>query len=188
MENINNTIDTTSSSTTTTTLTEKDTTMTTELKSYAKVETKSIWAITKSHPRFAELVQNWKDNMSTPNSKVINARIQWTEATGLLPIIALGVKGERVRFAAFGGSDGINYLTTSDFASDDIQKLEAKNNDEVTAWRDSILILEQPKATTKEPKSANGRPSKKLNTSITISNNALYSLSSSIASINSTGI
>lgn len=185
MENITTT---TSSSTTTNNLNAKDVNMTTELKSYAKVEAKTIWSISKDHPRFAELVQNWKDNMSTPNSKVITARINWTEATGLLPIIALGVKGDRVRFAAFGGSDGINYMTTADFLSDHIEKLDATTNDEVTAWRDSILTIDQPKAPTKEPKSANGRPSKKPSTNITISNNALYSLSTSVASISSNGL
>lgn len=100
---------------------------------------KTIWCMTKSHPKFAELVQGWKDNMSTAGSKLITARIDWTEQHGLLPLLILGVKGNRVRYAAHGGSEDIHYDADTMFAaSESLYQLEATSNDDVNAWRNSI--------------------------------------------------
>ncbi len=100
---------------------------------------KTIWCMTKSHPMFEELVQGWKDNMSTAGSKLITARIEWTEQSGLLPLLILGVKGNRVRYAAHGGSEDIHYdVDTMFVASESLYQLDATSNDDVNAWRNSI--------------------------------------------------
>ncbi|MBM3894801.1 hypothetical protein FJ366_04370 [Candidatus Dependentiae bacterium] len=100
---------------------------------------KTIWCMTKSHPMFDQLVQGWKDNMSTAGSKLITARIEWTEQKGLLPLLILGMKGNRVRYAAHGGSEDIHYDADTMFvASESLYQLDAANNDDVNAWRNSI--------------------------------------------------
>lgn len=102
---------------------------------------KTIWCMTKAHPMFDQLVQGWKDNMSTAGSKLITTRIDWTEQYGLLPLLILGVKGNRVRYAAHGGSEDIHYDADTMFvASESLYQLAATNNDDVNAWRNSIGI------------------------------------------------
>lgn len=124
-----------------------------------EIAVKSIWCMTADHKEFGKQLQLWKDNMSTAGSKVITARIQWTEEVGMLPLIVLGVKGDRVRYAAFGGSDGIAYASKAEWNEDvvNLVELACKNNDEVAAWRDSIKVVE-PKKVEKPVKVAAGRP------------------------------
>lgn len=127
-----------------------------------EIAVKSIWCMTADHKEFGKQLQLWKDNMSTAGSKVINARIQWTEELGKLPLIVLGVKGDRIRFAAFGGSDGIAYASKAEWDADveNLVQLACKTNDEVTAWRDSIKVVEPKKVekVDKPAKVAAGRP------------------------------
>jgi len=103
----------------------------------------AVWYITSSHSKFAALMDGWKNNMSIPGSKLIAGRIQWSEETGLLPLIVLGVKGERVRYAVYGGSEDIQYAELSMFTvSDEMFFLgNIDNNDDVQAWRDGIKKL-----------------------------------------------
>ena len=117
---------------------------------------KSIWSMSSTHPQYVELLQAWKDNMSTQGSKIITSRIQWTEQVGKLPLIILGVKGDRIRYAAFGGSDSIHYCTTTEWNAhpQHLVMIEAKTNDEVSAWRDAQLKVE----TAKVEKAAAGKP------------------------------
>jgi hypothetical protein len=117
---------------------------------------KSIWSMSAAHPQYVELLQAWKDNMSTQGSKIITSRIQWTEQVGKLPLIILGVKGDRIRYAAFGGSDSIHYCSTSEWNAhpQHLVMLDAKTNDEVSAWRDAQLKVEPAKV----EKAAAGKP------------------------------
>ncbi len=117
---------------------------------------KSIWSMTSAHPQYVELLQAWKDNMSTPGSKIITSRIHWTEQVGKLPLIILGVKGDRIRYAAFGGSESIHYCSTAEWNAhpDELVMIDAKTNDEVSAWRDAQLKIEPAKV----ERAAAGRP------------------------------
>lgn len=117
---------------------------------------KSIWSMSAAHPQYAQLLQAWKENMSTQGSKIITSRIQWTEQVGKLPLIILGVKGDRIRYAAFGGSDSIHYCTVGEWNAhpEELVMIEAKTNDEVAAWRDAQLKVEPAKA----EKAAAGKP------------------------------
>lgn len=118
---------------------------------------KSIWSMSATHPQYAELLSAWKDNMSTQGSKIITSRILWTELTGKLPLIILGVKGDRIRYAAFGGSNAIHYCTIGEWTAHPelLVKIDAKTNDEVSAWRDAQLkvdIVKTEKAAAGKPK------------------------------------
>jgi hypothetical protein len=96
----------------------------------------SIYSISSSSNLFQTLLQGWKQNMSTPGSKLIQARIDWTERNNLLPILVLGVKSNRIRYAAHGGSEDIQYINVDEFTKDEgIQLLDCKNNDDVNEWR-----------------------------------------------------
>ncbi len=120
------------------------------------VSAKQVWCVKKEHAIFNEVLQGWKDNMSTATSKLILGRIQWTEETGLLPLLILGVKGSRIRYAAHGGSDDIRYMDVTEWLKDsaNLYQLEATNNDEVNAWRLGIKEVVQVKT----EKVAAGRP------------------------------
>lgn len=96
----------------------------------------SIYSISSDSSLFQSLLKGWKENMSTPGSKLIQARIDWTERNNLLPILVLGVKANRIRYAAHGGSEDIQYINTEDFIDQTgIQLLDCKNNDDVNEWR-----------------------------------------------------
>ena len=154
-----------------------------------------VWCITKNHPLFEKLLAGWKGNMSTPTSKLIAKRIQWTEITGLLPLLVLGTKIKdnkgTIRFAAHGGSEDIQYLSTDVWFNQEhskfLTKLTATNNDEVNEWRDFVHQMEEAKIekAPKTEKVAKGRPSNKkakLTTfSSSFNNSTLLTLSNSIA-------
>lgn len=96
----------------------------------------SIYSISSDSSLFQSLLKGWKENMSTPGSKLIQARIDWTERNNLLPILVLGVKANRIRYAAHGGSEDIQYINMEEFnAQTGIQLLDCKNNDDVNEWR-----------------------------------------------------
>jgi len=142
---------------------------------------KSVWYITSSHAKFAALMDGWKNNMSTPGSKVIAGRIQWSEETGLLPLLVLGVKGERVRYAVHGGSEDIQYAELGMFTvSDEMFFLGNINNDDVQAWRTGIKEVVKVKIDKPEVKAA-GRPAEKKGIVLSgaISNGALMSIAQS---------
>lgn len=127
---------------------------------------KSIWSMSATHPQYAQLLQAWKDNMSTQGSKIITSRILWTEQVGKLPLIILGVKGDRIRYAAFGGSDSIHYCTIGEWTAHPelLVKIDAKTNDEVSAWRDAQLKVEPVKV----EKAAAGKPKAQKASGITL--------------------
>jgi hypothetical protein len=80
----------------------------------------SIYSVSSSSPLFQTLLQGWKENMSTPGSKIIQARIDWTERNNLLPVLILGVKADKIRYAAHGGSEDIQFISLKEF-NDDIK-------------------------------------------------------------------
>ena len=127
---------------------------------------KSIWSMSATHPQYAQLLQAWKENMSTQGSKIITSRIQWTEQVGKLPLIILGVKGDRIRYAAFGGSDSIHYCTIGEWNAhpEELVMIDAKTNDEVSAWRDAQLKVEPAKV----EKAAAGKPKAQKASGITL--------------------
>ena len=121
---------------------------------------KSVWYITSSHAMFVELMNGWKSKMSTPGSKVIAGRIQWSEETGKLPLLVLGVSGDKVRYAVHGGSEDIRRAELVMFTpSDDMVSLGHINNDEVQAWRAGIKEVVKVNIEKPEVKAA-GRLSK----------------------------
>ena len=125
---------------------------------------KSVWYITSKHSKYEELLKGWKENMSTPNSKMILGRIQWTEETGKLPLLILGLKGDRVRYAVHGGSDDIQYASIDMFVeSESIAQLGMISNDEVQAWRSGIKEVSKMQVEKVEKKAA-GRPAEKQST------------------------
>jgi hypothetical protein len=96
----------------------------------------SIYSVSSSSPLFQTLLQGWKENMSTPGSKIIQARIDWTERNNLLPVLILGVKADKIRYAAHGGSEDIQFISLKEFNDDtNISLLDCKNNDDVIEWR-----------------------------------------------------
>jgi len=101
----------------------------------------TIYSINDSHPMYNEILTGWKNNMSNPNSKLIMERIQWSERNGRIPLLILGVKGTRIRYAAHGGSEEIKYIEVNDFLNQEgISLTSCKSNDDVSEWRKNTDI------------------------------------------------
>ena len=117
----------------------------------------NIYCMLKSNALYDDILEGWKSNMSNPKSKLISERIDWSIRNEKIPLLILGAKGNKVRYAVHGGSEDIRYMDVENLIhNDSILLLEqCKNNDDVNEWRKNTdLVVDN------NEKSSSGRPRK----------------------------